>query len=92
MLYAKKTLELKQCTSNPHWNNLLHHTCQDKYELDIGIEVMEMKYEILMTVIYWHTSLIFFKAYSHTDERLDQSVSDLIDIVDMSKIIFQSII
>ena len=39
----KLTIELKQCSSNPHWKYALHHAYQAKYDYELGIEIIEMK-------------------------------------------------
>ena len=39
----KLSIELKKCSSNYHYKNLIYHACQAKYEYESGIEVIEMK-------------------------------------------------
>ena len=83
--YEKLPIDLKHSSSNPHYTYLSHHACPDKYEHELGIEPMEMKYQCCPCIDQHH-----FSSSKHTlvpiNDNIDERPSPAMDVVDLSMI------
>ena len=84
----KIPIELKQCSSNPLCRHLLHYSCQAKYEYELGIELIEIKYQC-RPCIDKHIDTNRLSLSKNTsmpiNKHIHQSLTPAMDVVALSK-------
>ena len=80
-------IQLKQYSSNPLCKYLLHHACQAKYEYELGITPIEMKYQCHPCINTHYLPLSKHNLVPINDD-INEIITPAIDVVDLSMMKF----